>query len=238
LARSQKLKGFFSHVLSSPTMQRCEDDFAAALSEVDGQKVLDIGCGNGEQSLALLRTGAQVVGIDITPAYVRTAEQLAGAEGFPKTLWTFRVMDAHNLEFDDRSFDFVVGRGILHHLDFDTALTEVRRVLKPGGKAVFLEPLSANPLLKLFRLLTPAARTADERPLSSADLATATNGWKSQSAFYGIVATPVAVMTSFILRPYPNNLLLRMADVVEQSINRHAVLHRFNQYVLLKLTRE
>ena len=42
----------------------------------------------------------------------------------------FQIMDAHNLEFADNTFDFIFGTGILHHLDFETAVREISRVLK------------------------------------------------------------------------------------------------------------
>jgi SAM-dependent methyltransferase len=47
---------------------------------------------------------------------------------------------------------------VLHHLDLEVALGEVRRVLKKGGLAVFSEPLAHNPLVRLFRAVTPFAR--------------------------------------------------------------------------------
>ena len=68
-------------------------------------------------------------------------------------------MDAHHLDFPDESFDLVFGRAILHHLDFETAIKEVKRVLKRGGHAAFAEPLGDSPFAKLFRLLTPRAYT-------------------------------------------------------------------------------
>ncbi len=76
-------------------------------------------------------------------------------------------MDAHELVFPDDLFDIVVGNGILHHLDLPVCLASIERVLKPKGFALFIEPLAGNPLLKLFRVLTPRARTIDEKPLTS-----------------------------------------------------------------------
>jgi SAM-dependent methyltransferase len=90
---------------------------------------------------------------------------------FSKVKPHFRLMDAHSLEFEDESFDFVYGCAILHHLDYVRALDEVCRVLKPGGRILFVEPLGINPVGKLVRLMTPFARTVDEKPIMFKELA-------------------------------------------------------------------
>ena len=164
LARSMDLKLRFPRVLHSPTMRRMEADIAQAIAGVRGLRALDLGCGRGEQSLQLLRLGARVTGIDVSTAYVAAARTACREAGHEASRFEFLVMDAHALEFRDREFDLVIGRGILHHLDLDLALAQVRRVLAPGGLAVFQDPLAGNPLLRLFRRLTPQARTIDERP--------------------------------------------------------------------------
>jgi SAM-dependent methyltransferase len=218
-------------------MARCERDFQSAISAVDGLRVLDLGCGTGKQAFALLSKGAQVDGIDISDKYIDSARQEAVAMGLDESRWSFQAMDAHALRFGERTFDLVVGRGILHHLDLHTAVAEIRRVLKPGGRALFLEPLGANPLLKVFRLMTPNARTEDECPLTSEDLAAMSRLWRTESTYYGVLSAPIAVMTSILLRPYPNNYLLRLADVCERKLNKLRAIQPLNQYVLLNLVR-
>lgn len=80
-------------------------------------------------------------------------------------------MDAHILQFSNGTFDLVGSTGILHHLDLVTALSQIARVLRPNGHAVFVEPLGHNPFINQFRKRTPAAiRSIDEHPLLRADL--------------------------------------------------------------------
>jgi len=53
-------------------------------------------------------------------------------------------------------------RGVLHHMDLDAALKQIRRVLAPGGKAIFLEALANNPIIHAYRKRTPHLHTAWE----------------------------------------------------------------------------
>lgn len=134
-----------------------------------GKLVLDYGCGDGYLTFQLLDRGAShVTGFDIAePALERARKQAEELGLADKT--TFLVADAHQTPFSDASFDLIVGIAILHHLDLSKAIPEIRRVLKPGGTAAFVEPLYHSPLLRLARKLTPSGRTADEHPLTESD---------------------------------------------------------------------
>ncbi len=81
----------------------------------------------------------------------------------------FVLMDANNLSFPDNHFDIVYGGAILHHLDIEQSVGHIHRVLKPGGKILFLEPLNMNPLYKLYRNFNKKERTPDEHALVSKD---------------------------------------------------------------------
>lgn len=134
-----------------------------------GAHILEYGCGTGSSAFVLAEQGATVVGIDISEVAVRKATAQAAGSSAAQRL-SFAVMDAEHLGFPDRSFDMVCGSGILHHLDTDAGLSEVARVLRPGGRGIFLEPLGHNPLVRLYRRLTPSMRTPDEHPLLRTDL--------------------------------------------------------------------
>jgi ubiquinone/menaquinone biosynthesis C-methylase UbiE len=139
------------------------------LYEPAGKVVLDYGCGPGYLTKYLLEQGAaHVTGIDVSDGEIEQARERARANGLEDRS-RFLVADGHATEFPDDSFDLIVGDAILHHLDLRRALVELRRILRPGGRAVFMEPLWHNPLLRLGRALTPSARTPDEHPLTVAD---------------------------------------------------------------------
>jgi SAM-dependent methyltransferase len=139
-------------------------------AELEGTVVLDYGCGNGEFSMILASRGARVFGIDISPKFIEQARAVAAKMRHNGSAPEFVAGDAHHTPFNDAMFDYVVGNGALHHLDLEKAFAEIARVLKPGGKAVFLEPMYHHPLLWTLRRLTAKTHTADERPLSLADI--------------------------------------------------------------------
>ena len=140
------------------------------LGDVRGKDVLDYGCGHGMAAIVLARRGALVTGFDLSPGYVAEAKRRAAANEVEAH---FQVANAEHLPFPDSSFDAIWGCAILHHLDLHQAGLEIRRVLRPGGTAVFCEPWGGNPLVEFARTHLPYAgkhRTPDEKPLRCADL--------------------------------------------------------------------
>jgi SAM-dependent methyltransferase len=139
-----------------------------ALGPLEGRRVLELGCGAGDLSMELLRRGARLTAIDISPRMVELAR--SRAEGA-----TFVVAPAEETGLPDESFDIVVGKWVLHHVDVEAAAREVHRLLRPGGRAVFFENQDRNPLLRLARRRLWGLRrlhwvgTEDEHPLTGAD---------------------------------------------------------------------
>jgi 2-polyprenyl-3-methyl-5-hydroxy-6-metoxy-1,4-benzoquinol methylase len=141
-----------------------------ALGDVRGKRVLDIGAGTGFLSAALALRGAEVVACDIAGEALAIAGSRATATGVAEKVQLHRSC-AEELDLPDENFDAVAGLFILHHLQLDKAAREVRRVLRPGGAAAFIETSGTNPMLMFFRRhLTgrfgiAKAGTVDERPL-------------------------------------------------------------------------
>ena len=142
------------------------------LGDVTGKRVIDFGCGSGANTALLANRGAHVWGVDISEDLIRLAQrrmQVCGRAGGAQ----FVVGSAHDLPFPDSSIDVVFGIAILHHLDLQLVSREVHRVLKPGGRAIFQEPVRNSKIIRFVRSLIPY-RAPDispfERPLTDNEL--------------------------------------------------------------------
>ncbi|MGD2182267.1 class I SAM-dependent methyltransferase [Lusitaniella coriacea] len=133
------------------------------IGEVRDKLLLDLGCGAGENSVYFAQRGARCIAADYSPGMVRVALQLAEKNGVKIEGCTANAMA---LEFPDNHFDLVYAANLLHHIpDPIIALNEMHRVLKPGGKACFWDPLKHNPIINIYRQLATEVRTEDEHPL-------------------------------------------------------------------------
>jgi SAM-dependent methyltransferase len=149
----------------------------AARAAAAGADVLEYGCGAEPHALDVARDARSVVGIDLSPVAVEQATAAAAEAGLDHA--RFRVMDAEALEFADDSFDLVYGSAVIHHLDVARSLSEIARVLRPSGRALFIEPMGHNPAINLYRRLTPTLRTPDEHPLRMSDLRLASSFFRT-----------------------------------------------------------
>src|SRR5829696_6650661 len=151
------------------------------LGDVTGKRVVDFGCGSGANTALLAGRGAHVWAIDISEDLLRLGQRRLAASGRAGEA-TFVAGSAHDMPFPDNSIDVVFGIAILHHLDLDRVSREVRRVLKPGGRAIFQEPVRNSAAVRFLRSLIPY-RAPDispyERPLTDKELQRFAVGFQS-----------------------------------------------------------
>src|SRR5207237_7590791 len=124
------------------------------LGDVAGKRIVDFGCGSGANSVLLAHRGAHVWGIDISEDLLHLAQRRLAVSGRAGGA-TFIAGSAHDMPFPDNSIDVRFGIAILHHLDLDLVSREVRRVLKPGGRATSPAPARTSPVIRSLRSLMP-----------------------------------------------------------------------------------
>ena len=96
-------------------------------------KVLDVACGTGDMAMELLRQGCSVTGVDLSKEMMAIAKRKA-----PQA--EYRLADVERLPFGDASFDAVTcAFGVRNFVHLEQGLSEMLRVLKPGGRMVILE---------------------------------------------------------------------------------------------------
>lgn len=111
---------------------------------------LDLCCGDGIHSLTSAKLGAKVIAIDYAENSIMLAQQRAKL--FNLNI-DFRTGDVEMLPFDDNAFDLVTCAGSLSYVDPDIFLTEVFRVLKPGGKFICVDSFNHNLFYKFNRFI-------------------------------------------------------------------------------------
>ena len=208
------LRQKFSYIYNVPNSQRESDDFNALVAESALENaVLEVGCGTGWNCSRFLELGAaEVDGVDISPELLAEAR---AKHGNPNV--RFYEHDIH--QPFERSFDLVVGRAILHHVDYQRVLSTIyEHNLNPGGRMLFMEPLGSGLLMRLYWAVSGEFHTPDERPFFRRDI-----NWLKQQfpgfrlRSYNLISLPIAALSMFVSRE-PNNALTRWADRADQWI--------------------
>jgi ubiquinone/menaquinone biosynthesis C-methylase UbiE len=143
------------------------------IGRILGRTILDVGTGTGRAALLFARGGARVTGVDASEQMLAVAERRASADGVRVT---FRVGDAHALEFADRSFDVAVSlRVVMHTPRWRTCVAELCRVSDQLVVLDYPSARSAAAVQSLVRRLLHAvgARTEPYRVFSHKEIADA-----------------------------------------------------------------
>lgn len=132
------------------------------------------------------------------------------------------------MPFAANTFRIIYGKAILHHLDLDVSSREIGRLLKPGGRATFAEPLAYHPLIWLGRCLTPGLRTQNEHPLALSELEEFAGNYRSGE-----------IETHFLISPFA--YFIRVVPAWERAFQKvHSLLVKLDQILFQRfpLTRK
>ncbi len=205
------------------------DGMGPFLGDLDGREVIEYGCGLGELTVVLARSGARVTAVDLSPESVEFSRKRAERQGLADRI-RFVVAAAETLPFPDASFDVAVGKAVLHHLEPAAGAAELARILRPGGRAAFSEPLGMNPLLVFAREHLPYPGKHDrgaDRPLTASDV----RAWRAP--FASLQIRPVQLF-SMVERAFGFRTKLRPLRALDRALlRRWPRLGRFCRYGIM-----
>ncbi len=177
-------------------------------------KVLEIGCGTGYFTKEIAKTGVSVTAIDISPELLTIAK-----EEIKDKKVTFVIENAYEMSFEDHSYDSIVGSSVLHHLDIEKAVSEMFRVLKPGGTIFFTEPNMMNPQIALQKNIPTLKRKLGDSPDETAFFRWSLNSLLRKTGFRDIRIKPFD-----FLHPAVPGSLIPIVSAFGETIEKIPVL--------------
>jgi SAM-dependent methyltransferase len=199
------------------------------LGDARGKKVLDLGCGHGENVALLVERGAAVIGIDLSPELVQLAEQRMATAGRSAEL---RVGSAYETGLADESVDIVFCIALIHHLEIPKARAEMYRVLKKGGYVVLSEPIRFSSTYDRLRRMLPSRDNISEyeHPLTRDEFQCMVSGFKAEGLRYfrlpivplveralGRTSKRIRKVSAWMLEAFPGLRFLATTAVVKLS---------------------
>ena len=153
-AQNLSTEGKSTHLERLLALYETEDVVRAMrhLEPLRGRLVLDLGGGLGLLAILLARQGARVIIADISIPRLQEGRKLARQAGVQDSVH-FICCSAEELPFRNRSLDREMTKSVLIHTQLESTAEELARCLSPRGKAAFVEPLSENPFVNLYRRL-------------------------------------------------------------------------------------
>ena len=185
------------------------------------KNILDYGCGIGLNTEKYLKySPKKITGVDISEVSLKKARKRFKVNENVE----FKQDNCENLSLKNESFELIYGSGVLHHLKLDLAVKEIARVLKKDGKIIFVEPLGTNPIINLYRWMTPKARSHDEHPFKDKDFAFMRNHFKElKIKYYGFL--------TLIFYPFYSNQnsskLFNFLSNIDQYLFKLRILRKF-----------
>lgn len=232
-----KLRQRWLHIFECPNTKWGEHQLAGLLEQaIPGKRVLEIGCGLGENAKNCIMPlePTYVLAVDISQSFIKSAKEQWEIPGVLK----YAVLDVS--EPITGVFDVIIGRAVLHHLDYQEVLCRLMQDnLAEHGQMIFYEPLGSNWLMNIFQRFSKSAHTEDERPFERHDLrwfhTTFPGFWMLPVNFLSL---PLGALSSLLFRR-PDNIMMRVADRIDRFlVQKVPSLHAYFRYAILVIRKK
>lgn len=205
---------------------------------LEGATVLETGSGFGELACWLALNGAHVIATDISSKCLDVVAERARRNGVEDRIRMANTPIEEAAGIDDASVDLVFGRTVAHHFDLGPAARSMYRVLKPGGRAVFAEPvlLLGDWVFRLRRskavtkVFPPFVHTPDERSFDKEMIADLSAPFDAVTIEYFGILTRVS---SFVR--VPDKLYARVSTIDQAILDRVAPTRSLSKYMVIRL---
>lgn len=198
------------------------------LGDAKGRRVLDLGCGSGEEMIPLIHRGADVIGIDISPELITIAERRLRDQ---KLNAEVRVGNAYDTRLPDSSVDIIFCMSLIHHLDLAKVKQEMLRVLRPTGFIVLKEPIRFSDSYNALRSFMPSHEdiSDNEHPLTADEFRSFQEGFETQGTrFFRLPFVPLVQRSV----PSANRAAFRLSNFL---ISSFPAVSRYASVAVLRL---
>lgn len=160
------------------------------LGDINGKRLLDVGCGLGEASVYFAIRGADVTSADLSQGMLDATARLAHANGVRVQP---HLASAEDMRLPPGAkYNIIYAGNLLHHVDIEETLVRIKPHLAPGGMFITWDPLAYNPVINVYRAMATEVRTPDEHPLKWGDI-------KLFQKYFGTVETRYFWLSTLVI---------------------------------------
>ena len=193
-----------------------------------GSAVLELGCGTGYFTKEIIKTGAKVTAIDISPDLLAVARKEVGAPNV-----VFMEENAYRMTFPNNHFDSIIDSSVLHHPDIPKALSEMFRMLKPGGRIAFTEPNMMNPQIAVQKNVPYVKRKLGDSPDETAFFR-----WRLRKLLRSYGFVDIAIRPFDFLHPATPVKMIPLISGIGMSIEKCPIIKEISGSLFIKASKQ